>query len=41
MELLYVHPHFNVTVGGKETRAFRVVNNAATEQDWSLKADLP
>ena len=36
VELLFDHANFNVTVGGSETREFRIVNHAASEQAWRL-----
>ncbi len=41
VEFLFDHPHFNVSVGQKETRDFRIVNRAATEQPWTLAASVP
>jgi hypothetical protein len=37
----YDHPHFNMAVGRSETREFRVVNHASSEQDWQLAAPVP
>jgi len=38
MEALCVHPHFNVPVGGSDSREFRIVNHTAKEQPWKLTA---
>jgi hypothetical protein len=36
LELTYDHPHFNIQVGGSDTRKFRVSNRAVGLQDWKL-----
>ena len=41
VELTFDHPHFNVTVGGSETREYRVSNKSVAEQEWKLSASVP